>query len=47
MEQTAKLLGVTMFELADYAGKTGIPDVPVSKTLDSRARIKLAMNMFS
>ena len=46
MEQTAKLLGVTMFELADYAGKTGIPDVPVSKTLDSKSRIKLAMDMF-
>lgn len=46
MEQTAKLLGITMFELADYAGKTGIPDVPVSKTLDSKTRIKLAMDMF-
>ena len=46
MEQTAKLLGITMFELADYAGKTGISDVPVSRTLDSKARIKLAMEMF-
>lgn len=46
LEQTAKLLGVTMYELADYAGKTGIGDVPVSQTMDSRARVKLAMEMF-
>jgi len=46
MEQTAKLLGVTMYELADYAGKTGISDVPVSRTMDAKARIKLALEMF-
>ena len=46
MEQTAKLLGITMFELADYAGKTGISDVPESKTLDAKSRIKLAEEIF-
>jgi hypothetical protein len=46
MEQTAKILGITMFELADYAGKTGISDVPISRTMDTKARIKLAMDMF-
>ncbi|RLG12445.1 hypothetical protein DRN73_02555 [Candidatus Pacearchaeota archaeon] len=46
MEQTAKLLGVTMFDLADYAGKTGISDVPISRTLNVKSRIKLAMDMF-
>ncbi|HJX50222.1 MAG TPA: hypothetical protein VJ438_02040 [Candidatus Nanoarchaeia archaeon] len=46
MEQTAKLLGITMYELADYAGKTGISDVPVSQTMDAKARVKLAMEMF-
>ena len=46
MEQTADLLGITMFELADYAGKTGIGDVPVSRTMDTKTRIKLAMDMF-
>jgi len=46
LEQTAKLLGITMFELADYAGKTGISDVPVARTMDSKTRIKLAMDMF-
>jgi len=46
MEQTAKLLGITMFELADYAGKTGIADVPESKTIDAKSRIKLAEEIF-
>lgn len=46
MSQTAKLLGVTMYELADYAGKTGISDVPASVTMNAKNRIKLAMEMF-
>ena len=46
MEQTAKLLGITMFELADYAGRTGISDVPENKTLDTKSRIKLAEEIF-
>ncbi|MEK6844902.1 MAG: hypothetical protein AABX44_01465 [Nanoarchaeota archaeon] len=46
MEQTAKLLGITMFELADYAGKTGISDVQESKTLDAKSRIKIAEEIF-
>jgi hypothetical protein len=46
MEQTAKLLGITMYELAEYAGKTGISDVPISKTMDIKTRIKIAMDMF-
>lgn len=46
MEKTAKLLGITMFELASYAGQTGISDVRESKTMDVKSRIKLAMEMF-
>ena len=46
MEQTAKLLGITMFELAEYVGKTGISDVPESKTLDAKSRIKLVEEIF-
>ena len=46
MEQTAKLLGVTLFELADYAGKTGVSDAPINKTLNVKSRVKLAMEMF-
>ncbi|MBR9701338.1 hypothetical protein GOV13_00265 [Candidatus Pacearchaeota archaeon] len=47
MEQTAKLLGITMFELASYAGRTGISDAPENKTLGAKARIKLAVEMFA
>jgi hypothetical protein len=47
MEKTAKLLGVTMFELAEYAGQGKTADIPESKTLGVRARIKLAMDMFA
>jgi len=46
MEQTAKLLGVTLYELAEYVGKTGISDVPENRTMDTKSRIKLAMEMF-
>ncbi|MFC1710855.1 hypothetical protein ACFLZJ_01730 [Nanoarchaeota archaeon] len=47
MGQTARLLGITQFELASYAGQTGISDVPLSQTLDAKSRVKLAMEMFS
>jgi hypothetical protein len=40
------LLGITMFELADYAGQTDISEAPESKTLNIKSRIKLAMEMF-
>jgi len=46
MEKTAKLLGITMFELAGYAGQTDISDVAENKTLMVKSRIKLAMEMF-
>jgi hypothetical protein len=47
MEKTAKLLGITMFELASYAGqKPDIANAPLSQTLDVKSRIKLAEGMF-
>ena len=46
MAQTAELLGITPYELAEYAGKTGISDAPVAKTMDIKTRIKLALEMF-
>lgn len=42
MEQTASILGITLFELSDYAGKTGIPDVPLSITLSIEKRFNIA-----
>jgi len=46
MEKTAKLLGITLFELANYAGQQQIPEVAPSKVPDVKSRIKLAMEMF-
>jgi len=46
MEQTARLLGISMFELADYAGKTGISNVPTAKTMDVKLRVKIAVELF-
>ena len=47
MEHTASLLGVTLFELASYAGqKPEISDVTFNKTVDVKKRIKTAMEMF-
>lgn len=46
MEKTSKLLGVSLFELAEYAGKTAIPDISLSKTLPIETRIKYVMDIF-
>jgi len=47
MEKTAGLLGITMFELASYAGqKEEISEAPESKTMGVRKRIKLAEDFF-
>jgi len=47
MEKTAKLLGITMFELASYAGqKEEISEVPIVRGIDVKSRINLAMEMF-
>ena len=46
MEQTANLLGITLWELADYAGQTGIGDVQESITDSEKNRIKLVQDFF-
>ena len=47
MENTANLLGITMFELAGYSGGKEVSDTPEAKTVDVKTRIKFAMDMFS
>ena len=47
LEKTASLLGITLYELANYAGQTGIPDVSLSRTMDVKSRIKIAMEFFT
>jgi predicted HTH domain antitoxin len=46
LERTARLLGISLYELSDYVGKTGISDVPESRTLNAKSRIKLAEDFF-
>ena len=47
MGKTANLLGITMFELASYAGqREEISEAPIVKGIDVKSRIKLAMEIF-
>jgi hypothetical protein len=46
MEKTSKLLGITMWELATYAGQIQLDDYDLGRTMNTRQRIKLAMEMF-
>jgi len=46
MEKTASLLGITMFELASFAGQKPDGEASLSKTIDVKTRIKTAMEMF-
>jgi len=46
MEKTSKLLGITMWDLASYAGQTGISDVKLGRTMNTKERIKLVEDFF-
>jgi len=46
MEKTAKLLGITLYELASYTGQARIEDVPLENTMDVKRRIKLVEEFF-
>ena len=46
MEQTAKLLGITIWDLAEYAGQSGIGDVNLNISMPVKKRIKNAMEIF-
>lgn len=46
LEQTAKLLGISIWELTEYAGQTGIADVDLNITLDVKKRIKNTFDIF-
>ena len=46
MEKTSKILGISLWELSEYAGKTRIGDVNMSVTMDIKKRIKIVQEMF-
>lgn len=45
LEQTANLLGITQYELADYVGQTDVSDSKENKTFDVQERVKLALEV--
>ncbi len=47
MQRTADLLGVSVWELAEYTGGTGISEVKLNITLAEKERIKLAQEIFA
>lgn len=44
--RTAELLGISQWDLMEYAGKTGISDVQEARTLNARKRIELTRQIF-
>ena len=46
MEKTAKILGISVWELAEYSGQTGISDVDLSITMPIKNRIKIVEDIF-
>ncbi len=46
MEKTAALLGISLWELASYAGQKDLLDNEFQETLNTKQRIKLAMEIF-
>jgi len=46
MEKTAKILGISVWELSEYVGKTRIDDINLGITTPIRKRIKLAEEVF-
>lgn len=44
--KTAKMLGVSMYDLATYTGHTGISEVPLNQTINVKTRIKMLEELF-
>jgi len=47
MGATAKLLGVSIWDLTGYTGQKGVADTKLGATVDVRTRVKNAMEIFS
>jgi len=47
MGKTAKILGITLWELAEYTGRTKVGNVNLGVTMELRDRIKLAEEIFA
>ena len=47
IEQTAKLLGITQWELSEYIGSKDIADLKQNQTMNIKSRAKMALEFFS
>ncbi len=47
MEATAKMLGITQWELSEYAGQKQTSDNPYNETIDVKKRAQTALEFFS
>lgn len=45
--KTAKMLGVSMYDLQNYTGQTGISEVSLNQTINAKTRIKMLEELFS
>ncbi len=45
-EKTAKMLGITLFDLQNYTGQTGISEVGLNRTIDIKTRVKYIQDIF-
>lgn len=46
-EKTAKMLGISLFDLQEYTGATGISEVGLNQTINVKTRIKLMEDIFN
>ena len=46
LEKTSKLLGISLYDLASYTGRSGVSDVALNKTVTEKIRIKYIENFF-
>jgi len=44
--RTSKLLGITIYDLANYSGQTGISEVSLNQTISEKGRIKMLEDIF-
>lgn len=44
--KTARILGITLYDLQNYTGQTGISEAPLNQTIGVKTRIKLLEELF-
>jgi len=47
LEKTAKMMGITLYDLQNYSGQTGISDVNLNNTINVKTRINYLEEIFN